>query len=134
MIALDTLTKKAREAAQKAYAPYSKFPVGAALVDQHGNYFSGCNVENLAFPSGICAEQNAISNAVSEIGPTLKIDTILVYTPTGNLTTPCGSCRQVINEFATSSTRVVCVCDSKEILDIGIGELIPHATEIDKLK
>ena len=129
-----TLLKKAKDAAQNAYAPYSKFHVGAALVDDHGNFFSGCNVENLAFPSGICAEQVAISKAVSEVGPSFSISMLLVYTPTQKVTTPCGSCRQVINEFATPETRIVSVCDSEEHLDITFTELHPHATMIDKLK
>lgn len=128
------LFQEAKKASLKSYSPYSKFKVGVALEDINGNIFTGCNVENLAFPSGICAEQTAISKVISEVGPNMRIKTLLVYTPTTKVTTPCGSCRQVINEFALQNTEVICMCDSEESLHVRFSELLPKSTIIDNLK
>lgn len=130
---VEKLIAAAKKASRNAYSPYSKFPVGAAFEDLDGNIFSGCNVENLAFPSGICAEKTAISKGVSEKGPLSKVKTLVVYTPTQKLTTPCGDCRQVINEFAVPTTRIICVCDSDNTLDVLFTDLLPQSTVIDGL-
>ncbi len=130
---INELVSAAKEASLNSYSPYSKFKVGAALEEENGKIFAGCNVENLAFPSGICAEQTAVCKAVSETGPSMRIKSLVVYTPTRQVTTPCGSCRQVINEFARPDTRIICVCDSSEILDIAFKDLLPESTFIDKL-
>ena len=127
------LIQKAKEVSLNSYSPYSKFKVGVAFSDESGNVFTGCNVENLAFPSGICAEQAAISKGVSEIGSKLKIKTLVVYTPTNQVTSPCGGCRQVISEFATSETRIICVCDNDEKLDTSFTTLFPESTVIKGL-
>lgn len=124
----------AKEISLKSYSPYSRFPVGSAIEDLDGNIFAGCNVENLAFPSGLCAERTAICKAVSEIGPDLKVHILVIYTPTDTVTTPCGACRQVINEFASPDTRVICVCDDDSILDIAFKDLLPESPIIDDLK
>ena len=130
---LELLKENAKMASQNSYAPYSQFPVGVSVEDISGNIFTGCNVENLAYPSGICAERTAIFKAVSEVGPTMKIKTLIVYTPTKRVTTPCGSCRQVINEFAHSKTRIFCFCDSDAILDMQFNDLLPESPVIDDL-
>ncbi len=131
---IEKLVLAAKEAAKNSYAPYSKFPVGSAFEDLGGNIFNGCNVENLAFPSGLCAERTAICKAVSQVGPKLKIKILLVYTPTERVTTPCGACRQVINEFALPDTKIICVCDSDFILDMKFSDLLPESTIIDEFK
>lgn len=128
------LIDRAKQASLNSYSPYSKFKVGAALINQEGEIFAGCNVENLSFPAGICAEQTAICKAVSETGNSLKIRSLVIYTSTQKVTTPCGICRQVINEFACSDTRIVCACDSNEVLDIAFSDLFPAATVIKGLK
>src|SRR5690349_8638765 len=87
----------AREAAARAYAPYSNFSVGAALLDEQGRIFSGCNVENISYGLTICAERNAIGQAVR--AGAKKIVAAMVYTPTPKPTPPCGACRQVLAEF-----------------------------------
>lgn len=87
----------ARAAAANAYAPYSRFHVGAVLLDEHGRLFSGCNVENASFGLTICAERNAIAAAICAGARTFQA--ILVYTATEGLTPPCGACRQVLMEF-----------------------------------
>lgn len=128
------LKEQAKKVSLNSYSPYSKFRVGAALEASDGNVFTGCNIENLAFPSGICAERTAIFKAVSEMGPNMKIDTLVIYTATNGITTPCGSCRQVISEFAHARTRIVSVCDQDVCLDVLFQDLLPHPTIIDGLK
>jgi cytidine deaminase len=86
----------AREARQQAYAPYSGFPVGAALLGRSGKVYSGCNVENAAYPLTTCAERTAVTKAVSE--GEQSFEAIAVVTSTG--ATPCGACRQILREFA----------------------------------
>lgn len=89
------LIQKALEARRKAYVPYSKYPVGAALLCKSGKVYQGANIENAAFPVTVCAERVAIFKAVSE--GDMDLDTIAVVTKNGG--TPCGSCRQVMAEF-----------------------------------
>ncbi|MCV9385925.1 cytidine deaminase [Reichenbachiella ulvae] len=131
---ISQLIERAKEASKNSYSPYSKFKVGAALINDKGQIYSGCNVENLSFPAGICAEQTAICKAVSEAGPDLKINILVVFTPTDDLTTPCGLCRQVINEFATPATRIICVCNSNTQLDTTFDQLFPLSPTIKGLK
>ncbi|NMC47559.1 MAG: cytidine deaminase [Chloroflexi bacterium] len=89
------LIQEALEARRKAYVPYSKYPVGAALLCKSGKVYQGANIENAAFPVTVCAERVAIFKAVSE--GDMGLDTIAVVTKNGG--TPCGSCRQVMAEF-----------------------------------
>ncbi|MBQ9412949.1 MAG: cytidine deaminase [Oscillospiraceae bacterium] len=92
------LLRLAQEASTRAYAPYSNFPVGAALECEDGTVFLGCNVENAAFGECICAERTAVVKAVSE-GYT-KFRRIAVYGTGKNYCMPCGACRQVLSEFS----------------------------------
>jgi cytidine deaminase len=89
------LVALAVQARQRAYAPYSNFPVGAALLGRSGRVFTGCNVENAAYPLTTCAERTAVTKAVSE-GES-SFEAIAVVTATG--ATPCGACRQILREF-----------------------------------
>ena len=91
------LLEKAKEAAQKAYAPYSHFQVGAALLTQEGKVYSGCNIENASYGATNCAERTAIFKAVSE-GET-SFSKIAVVAADGSTAYPCGICLQVMNEF-----------------------------------
>jgi len=111
---LRRLEKAARAAAGKAYAPYSRFPVGAAVVGSSGRVYSGCN----------CAERTAIFSAVAA-GETAVV-AVVVYTPTPLPTAPCGACRQVINEFGPDAL-VISVCDSKNRIDTRLSALLPGA-------
>ncbi len=94
----DLLTT-AREAAQRAYAPYSKFQVGCALETTSGAVFTGCNVENASYGLTICAERNAVFQAVSAEGPDMRLRRVAVVC-LGQEFPPCGACRQVIAEFS----------------------------------
>lgn len=100
----DALLAAARAAQANAYAPYSRYLVGAALATPDGRVFAGCNVENAAYPSGTCAEAGAIAAMVAAGGR--EIADMLVVGDGPTLVTPCGNCRQRIREFATAATRV----------------------------
>jgi len=121
---LRRLVTAARRAAKDAYAPYSKFPVGAAALTRSGKIFTGCNVENASYGLTNCAERTAVFNAVA--GGRRELTAVAVYTPTGKPTFPCGACRQVINEFGPAA-KIVCVCDSPERVEATLAELLPHA-------
>lgn len=120
---LNRLIASALEVRQWAYAPYSQYAVGAAVLTDSGRIYDGVNIENAAYPSGICAERVAIFKAVSEGERIFEI--IVVATENGG--TPCGSCRQVMAEFG-QQTRVVMVNAAGEICsDMLVADLLPGA-------
>jgi cytidine deaminase len=118
------LIAAARRAAQAAYAPYSKFRVGAAVLTRAGKIHTGCNVENASYGLSNCAERTAIFKAVAE--GERKIAAVAVYTPTRKPTLPCGACRQVINEFGLRAV-ILCVCNSRERIETTLDQLLPGA-------
>jgi cytidine deaminase len=93
------LLQMARAAMKKAYAPYSNFRVGAALLTNTGKVFTGCNVENASYGMTNCAERTAIFSAVAQLGPKLEVTAVAVVNDHGVPCSPCGACRQVIYEF-----------------------------------
>ena len=121
---LRRLEKAARGAAARAYAPYSRFPVGAAVLAASGKIYAGCNVENASFGLCNCAERTAIFSAVAA-GET-AVRAVAVFTPTPLPTAPSGACRQVINEFGPEAL-VISVCDSKNRIDTRLSALLPGA-------
>ena len=98
------LLELARNAAENAYAVYSGLHVGAAVLSTSGQFYSGCNVENVSFPVGTCAEESAIAAMIC--GGDTRIAAILIYAESRNLISPCGACRQRIAEFSTPETSV----------------------------
>ncbi len=122
MTTYEELIEKAKEASKNAYAPYSDFRVGACVLTDKGNLYQGCNFENASYGLSICAERNAIGSAIAN-GET-KIKAIAIYSPNMYNCTPCGACRQVINEFKTDETVVVTVAGDKIITNT-IEELLP---------
>ena len=125
-VQLRKLESLAKKAADRAYAPYSQFRVGAAVLTSTGELFAGCNVENASFGLSNCAERTAISHAIVSSKKSVRLKCLVVYTPTKTATTPCGACRQVIHEFGPE-TRVISICDSKDRIDVSIGTLLPGA-------
>jgi len=119
---LRRLVAAAQAASTHAYAPYSRFAVGAACVTADGRIFAGANVENASYGLTICAERNAVFQAVS--AGQRDITAIVVYTPTAAPTTPCGACRQVICEFG-ADIAVYCCCDGPEVRTFAAGDLLP---------
>jgi cytidine deaminase len=123
---LKKLKAAAKAAAGRAYAPYSKFHVGAAVLTSSGKIYIGCNVENASYGLTNCAERTAIFNAVSAGEKRLKLQCVVVYTPTKTATAPCGACRQVIYEFGPKA-RVISLCAGRGQTDDSIGALLPGA-------
>ncbi|MDR1239410.1 MAG: cytidine deaminase [Treponema sp.] len=122
---MDALFAEARKAADFAYAPYSKFRVGAALLAEDGSVFSGCNVENRSFGLTICAERNAIWQGVARgkrFFTALAISTPDSDEPVG----PCGACRQVLSEFMDPSAAIRFGGSGAARVDTTMGELLPH--------
>jgi cytidine deaminase len=116
----------AQEAAAHAYCPYSKFPVGAAILTDTGEIFAGCNVENASYGLTICAERSTVFQAISRSTGPLRIRAVLVYTPTGTPTAPCGACRQVLNEFGPDA-EVFSICDGPDTITTTLKRLLPQA-------
>lgn len=114
----------AKHALHSAHAPYSRFPVGAAVVTKDGKMYSGCNIENASYGLTICAERVAIFFAVAD-GNRSGIQTLLLYTPTDRTYTPCGACRQVLAEFAVEDCMVICCSDASETPSYRFSELFP---------
>ena len=124
-IDMDDLFQKALIAAQSAYAPYSKFRVGAALLSDDGTVFLGCNVENRSFGLTICAERTAITKAVSEGHFSFKA--LAIATPDSKEPVgPCGACRQVISEFMPAEALVRFGGSTPVRVDTTIGALLPY--------
>jgi len=122
------LIECARRVQEKAYAPYSRFKVGAALLTTRGNIYSGCNIENISYGLTVCAERVALFKAVSEGEREFKA--IAVYAGTSGYCTPCGACRQVLLEFGRD-IEVYMVNRQGEYKVMTVGELVPAAFELD---
>lgn len=119
----DRLMERAVQARQWAYAPYSKYQVGAALLTESGKIYDGVNVESAAYPSSICAERVAIFKAVSE--GELRFQAIAVST--ANAGTPCGGCRQVMVEFSLDMLVLIGDADGNLVHEMTVAELLPGA-------
>lgn len=119
-----SLLDAAREAGTRAYAPYSRFHVGAAVLADDGRVFTAANVENASYGLTSCAERNAIFGAVS--AGVRSIVAVAIHTPTDAPVSPCGACRQVIHEFGPEALVVSC-CDGDGDRRWTIGDLLPGA-------
>ena len=111
------------EARRRAYAPYSKYPVGAALRTKSGKVFTGVNVENAAYPTTMCAERTAVFKAVSE--GEREFEVIAVVTKNGG--SPCGSCRQVLAEFGLDTIVLIADEEGKLLQETTVNDLLPGA-------
>ncbi len=120
----EELIDMAKEARKNAYAPYSKFKVGAALLTKSGKVFTGCNVENSSFGASMCAERVAVFKAVSEGEREFKA--IAVVTDTDDPAMPCGMCRQVLSEFSMDIKVYAANLDGK-VKTTTLRDLLPYA-------
>ncbi len=126
------LFELATQAMGKAYVPYSKFAVGAAIRTVNGSTYAGCNVENASYPEGTCAEAGAIASMVLD-GQT-KIESIYVIGKGDALVTPCGGCRQRVREFSTASTMIH-ICGPEGVRkSMLMEELLPFSFGPENLK
>jgi cytidine deaminase len=121
----EKLFKEAKKAQKNAYVPYSEFPLGAAVLTEDGSIYSGANIENSAYGLTNCAERSAIFSAVSS--GNRKIEALLLVSSTENPVTPCGSCRQVINEFADGEIEIIMMTEDGKELSMSNQELLPGA-------
>ena len=128
----ESLFAAALAAREKAYAPYSQFRVGAALLDEKGHIHAGCNVENAAYPQGVCAEASALSAMVMAGGK--RLAAVLVLGDGPRPVTPCGGCRQKLREFADDSTPIAVADPSGLRGRYTLGELLPHSFGPEDLK
>jgi len=113
----------ALESREKAYAPYSGYAVGAALLTKNGEIFTGVNIENSAYPTGTCAERVAVFKAVSE--GEREFEAIVVASSNGG--TPCGSCRQVLSEFGLDTGIIIVDGEGNSVQETTVGEILPDA-------
>ncbi|HEM2762077.1 TPA: cytidine deaminase [Streptococcus suis] len=110
---------------QKAYVPYSKFPVSTVLVAKTGEIFTGVNIENASFGLTNCAERTAIFKAISE--GVKDFSEIIIYGETEKPISPCGACRQVMAEFFDKDLKVTLVAKDKSTVEMTVGELLPYS-------
>lgn len=126
------LQQRASEAAQNAYAPYSNFRVGAAVLLSDSTIVTGCNVENASYRLTTCAEQNAIASAVAQRGPDIRIQAIAIANLNNTASQPCGACRQTIHEFSTPDTIVYFPTEVGTFAHATIAELLPASFLLKK--
>lgn len=117
------LVEKAMDAWHRAYAPYSEYAVGAALLTESGRIFEGVNIENAVFPLTVCGERVAVFKAVSE--GERSFSAIAVVTKNGG--TPCGACRQVMAEFGLETIVLIADLEGKIVHELTVAELLPYA-------
>ena len=120
------LKQKAIDAMANSYSPYSVRQVGAAIKLSNGKEYSGCNIENSSFGATVCAERVAVWKAVSEEGPNIQIETVVVATEASPPWSPCGLCRQVINEFVAKSCDIHLVNKKGEVRSFKHHDLLPE--------
>ena len=126
------LFEKALMVMDNAYAPYSNFRVGVSILSDDNKVYLGCNVENAAYPQGLCAEAGAIAAMIS--GGSKTISKILVVADSKNLITPCGGCRQKLSEFSTKDTSIFLADMSGIKKKLKLFELLPGAFDSNFLK
>ncbi len=121
----EQLMKEAARAKEKAYVPYSNFPVGAALLTKEGTIYHGCNIENASYGLTNCAERTAIFKALSE--GDRAFDMLAVTADTDRPVPPCGACRQVIAEHCPEDMKVILTNSKGDVQEFTVGNLLPFA-------
>jgi cytidine deaminase len=127
---MDHLIKAAREVRERAHAPYSGFKVGAAIEDEKGRVFTGCNVENASYGLSVCAERSAVLKAISEGAAKLK--RVAVVADTDVLTPPCGACRQILWEFCDDAELILANLAGKQEI-LSIKQIFPRPFDLSFL-
>jgi len=122
---VEQLILEAKAAREKAYVPYSKFKVGAALLSENGTVYHGCNIENAAYSMANCAERTALFKAVSD-GDT-KFTKLVVVADTEGPVSPCGACRQVISELCPKDMEIVLTNLKGNVQSVTVADLLPGA-------
>ena len=128
---VDALTQAAEAASQQAYAPYSHFFVGAAILLQTGEIVSGCNVENASYRLTTCAEQTAIARAVAQHGPAIRILAVAIHNRNATACQPCGACRQTIAEFAAPDALILYPGQAGAVESCTLADLLPASFKLE---
>lgn len=130
----EDLLNKAKEMSTKSYSPYSKFPVGAAVLYESGKIYTGCNVENASFGLSLCAERCAMAKAISDNEKT-KIKAIAIYSPSQTMCSPCGACRQWLQEFSSDNEKTLIILegDDKKPCILSLKEIFPYSFKFNTI-
>lgn len=121
------LFSHARAASEKAYSPYSHAKVGASVLDEQGNIYSGCNIENASYGLTQCAERNALAAAINAGVKKEQLRTILIYGIGFDVLAPCGACRQVMSELMADDAVVISCHSETEYQSWSLKELLPNS-------
>ncbi len=124
---VDNILDMALTARFHAYAPYSKFKVGCAILLKNGQYVLGCNIENKSLGLSICAERNAAFKLISEGKTKNDVEAICIVADTKSPTSPCGACREVLMELLAPNTKVILANLNRDYIELTLDELLPHA-------
>lgn len=128
---VEILIDEAKKVRKRAHAKYSGFYVGAALIDEHGDIYTGCNVENAAYPEGVCAETSAIAAMIAGGGKRISAIAVVGGKEKPGVCTPCGGCRQRILEFADEHTEIILLDPEGAPEVYKISDLLPISFKFD---
>lgn len=131
---INEIIEKAKEARNASYSPYSNFKVGCAILMKNGDYVLGCNVENSSYGLSICAERNAMFQMVSRGYKKEDAVAICIIGATDTPISPCGACRQVMEELLPKNCRVILTNLKNDVKEMTIEELLPYSFSEDSLK
>jgi cytidine deaminase len=131
---INEIIEKAKEARNASYSPYSNFKVGCAILMKNGDYVLGCNVENSSYGLSICAERNAMFQMVSKGYKKDDAVAICIIGQTDTPISPCGACRQVMEELLPKNCRVILTNLKNDVKEMTIEELLPYSFSEDSLK
>lgn len=129
---LEKMKTAAKEAAARAYCPYSGFPVGAVILSDGGRLTAGCNVENASFGLTTCAERTAVHCGIAAGIAPQEMKALLIYTPGRSLYTSCGACRQVLCELLPADAAVISTCDSDEVFQWRVADALPRPFRLER--
>ena len=131
---MEKLILKAKEVSKNAYIPYSNFPVGASIKTKDGNYYVGCNVENASYGLTNCAERTCLFGAYAHGVKKEDIVMMCIYSPKNHVVSPCGACRQVMQELLPRNAKVIMANLKGEVKVVEMHEILPYAFDKEDLK
>ena len=131
---LEIMLEHAKKARELSYSPYSKYAVGAVVITKDNNFFYGANIENAAYPSGICAERCALFHTYMRGYKKEDIDALVLVADSESLPYPCGACRQVISELFPKNAQIIIANLTGKVLKTSIDELLPYSFDASNLE
>lgn len=131
MTSYEDLLLLAKDASKNSYSPYSNFSVGAAVLYESGNVYTGCNIENVSYGLSLCAERSAMAAAINSSEKTY-IKAIAIYSPKQKKCMPCGACRQWLQEFSKNNIDIVLEGDDSNPLILTLDDIFPYGFKFEK--